>query len=254
MSHETKNCPFCHNEVMAWVKRCPHCDKWLVPEGEQKDEFSERPKVTKSNIPWFRILLGLVYAGLMCVGVMYEINAQSVLSCAQQMEKAKKYETAIKGYQFVIEKSYLSFASISAKEGFRKVRTKFGVASAKRLETTLLENRIDDFSPYLHHGLPFVVCPAYAFILLSMFIVGLCHLKFELFRLVWAGVFGGLFACQLIEYKMVDGLFSPEFAHMIMSNPRILFIGCYLLIIIGMVRSLIPKKKEVNKKPNKNAI
>lgn len=243
--NKTKICPYCHNEIMAWVKQCPHCNKWLVPKEEQKDKFSEQPKVkvTRRKIPWLKILIGLTFMFLVVTMSIYEMNARKILSHAQKLERVGKYKTATMGYQIVIEKFWISFASVKAKESFRKIKTRNRVKS-KRLGTTFLENYIDDFNPYVHYGLPFIICPVYAFILLSMFIIKLCHLKFELFQLVWAGVFGGLFVIQLIEYKMINYPLFSEFAHMIMSSPRILFVSCYLLIIIGMVRSFMPRETE----------
>ncbi len=240
--NEAKKCPYCHNEIMAWVKQCPHCDKWLVLKEEKKEKIPKKKNVTKRKIPWLRIGLGLTFIFLVVTMSIYEINAQKVLSHAQKLEKMGKYETATIAYKIVIEKSYLSFASINAKENFRKIITRDRVNSNKRLGTTFLENYVDDFSPYLHHGLPFVVCPIYTVVLLLIFITGLCRLKFKFSKFIWAGIFLGLFIVQLIEYEMIDYIFFPEFAHMIMGNPRILFISCYLLIIVGMIRSLIPRE------------
>ena len=206
--------------------------------------MSEKKNLTKRKMPWLKILIGLMFMFLVVTIGIYEMNAQKILSHAQKLEKVGKYKTATMGYQIVIEKYYLSFANISAKENFRKIRTRGGINSNKRLETTFVENYTDKFNPYLHYGMPLIVCPIYCIILLIMFIAELCRFRLSLFRFVWAGVFGGLFVIQLIEYKMIEYLLFPEFAHLIMSNPQILFISCYLLIIIGMIRNLIPRKGE----------
>jgi len=44
MAEQTKNCPFCGEEILAVAKKCKHCGKWL-----EEDTTSKKPIVNKSK-------------------------------------------------------------------------------------------------------------------------------------------------------------------------------------------------------------
>lgn len=239
MSKNMKTCPFCGEEILEAAKKCRHCDEWLVDEKPSKEI-----RIVKRQ--WPRITIGLIFMFLVVAIGFYENNAGEILLFSQRAERAGKYKTATKGYQVVIEKFWMSFATIDAKEGLLRIKSRTGFSPYKRLGTTSAEIYIHWFNPYIHHGLPLVASLTCGTILLFMFLLNLCFLRFMFFKLILGTVSIGLFIVQLTEYGIIKYAPFDELTHTVMANPSIVFTGCYLLIVTSMIIILIPKKKNIN--------
>jgi tRNA(Ile2) C34 agmatinyltransferase TiaS len=46
-TRETKNCPYCGEEILAVAKKCKHCGEWLPEDEESKETLhEEQPELT----------------------------------------------------------------------------------------------------------------------------------------------------------------------------------------------------------------
>lgn len=49
MEQETKNCPYCGEEIMATAKKCKHCGEWLTDRKKPNGKKANQPKVNVSE-------------------------------------------------------------------------------------------------------------------------------------------------------------------------------------------------------------
>jgi hypothetical protein len=73
---ETKNCPYCGEEILAAAKKCKHCGEWL----EKKSDIETPPKNTKKTKQEVVSDQGYKYAKLMAY-VCYAAMYSAVISC-----------------------------------------------------------------------------------------------------------------------------------------------------------------------------
>lgn len=261
MPKNTKTCPFCGDEVLEVAKKCRHCGEWFTNEGKVDDliiklktkkakELSKKVYVTKRKIQWFRILIGLAFMFLVVAIGLYEKNAQEVLSYSQKVESAGKYKTAAMGYQIIIEKFWMSFAIVDAKEYLRRIKSRTGFSPDKRLGTTLAERYINWFNPYVHYGLPIVACFVCCPVLIIGFLRRLFVFRFALFRLLIGFAAGVLFLSQMIASGVIDSgvidiknFNEMNFARLITQDASNVFVFCYLLIVVSMGMTIVPLRK-----------
>lgn len=236
MSDNMKTCPFCKKEILKLTKKCYYCGKWI------------EKNVTKRKISWSRILLCLIFMTLIVRMGIYENDAQNILSYSQKEQSIKNYQTATMGCQVVIEKFWMSFATLKAKENIYRIKSRIGFSPIKRLgKITFIETCIGWFNPYKHHGLPLITSLACGVILLFTFLLNLCFLRFMFFKLLLGMASIGLFGLQLIHYGIIKQPDFEKFAHTMMANSSMVFVWCYLFIILTMITILIPKKEKGKK-------
>ena len=251
-TEERIKCPYCSEQILADAVKCRFCGEWfkekdkvrrksditvLRPTSDVSErkpapelgEFvkepqqapvkkpAERPRSIpyrpKRRTPWLRILLTIIYVGIIIGFVFYERHAHVVLRDGQASENLEKLQEAQQKYEEITEKYWLSFAEIEARRGLSRINP----------ENT---PSVDDF--YL---LPLVAWPVCVVLLLLVFISRILRpgLAFIAFLLLLLGIAGCVFQltwCGLIEYEPI-AVIVQEFA----TEPEGIFVLSYLMLL-----------------------
>jgi hypothetical protein len=181
----------------------------------------------KHRIAWLRIILTIVYIGIIVVFVIYEKNAHEVLHSGKGLENLQEYQEAREKYREVIEEYQLSFAVIEARKNLRVVA----------------EQLVNDFSIDDVYWLPFVTWPVCSVLLFLVFVTRILRpgMAFLAFLLLVLGIFGSVL--QLVWYDLI--LIEPiavivqEFA----AEPKGIFVASYIMLIITAMMTLTATRK-----------
>lgn len=264
MKEERIKCPYCSEQILVDAVKCRFCGEWFkdkdkieaksditalrpssdISEKKSAPEFketihepagvpvkspSESPKTIpyrqKRRIPWFRVLLTILYAGIIIAFVFYERHSHEVLHDGQALENVEKYEEAQEKYTEIIEGYWLSFAEIEAREGLSRIRADN-------------ELKVDNV-----YWLPLVAWPVCSVLLLLVFITrilrpGMAFIAFLLFLL---GVVGSVF--QLTWYGWIKSEPIAVIVQEFTAEPKGIFVLSYLMLIITALMSLTATRK-----------
>jgi hypothetical protein len=261
-TEERIRCPYCSEQILADAVKCRFCGEWFkekdqvrrksditflrptsdVSERKPAPEFSESikepkqapvKKPAKKSIPyrpkkrtrWLRILLTIIYVGIIIGLVFYERHAHELLRDGQALENLEELQEAQQKYEEITEKYWLSFAEIEARRGLSRINP----------ENT---PSVNDF--YL---LPLVAWPICALILLLVFVSrilrpGLAFIAFLLLLLSIAGCVFQFSWCGLIKSEPI-ALIVQEFS----AEPEGIFVLSYLMLFITALMSLTATRK-----------
>lgn len=72
MSNETKQCPFCGEQILAQAKKCKHCEEWLVDNPKSFSKMNEEDYIIKkiSDCENIARICWLVFAILQIISVV----------------------------------------------------------------------------------------------------------------------------------------------------------------------------------------
>lgn len=271
MGEERIRCSYCQELILADAKKCRFCGEWFAgknkpsvsnefqalrpPEVKQKppaepgleetveeihEEFVESPDEEsrtsypkkKHRIPWMRVILALVYVGIIAGFVIYELNAQEVLSDARRLESEQEYRSALEGYERVTEGFRFSFAVIEARKGSRRVQESLGG-----------DSDVDEI-----YWLPFVVWPTCAVLLFLVFLTRIIRLGIACLALLLlvVAIFGSLF--QLSWYNFISLGSMDEIVQELMANTVMVFVASYMLLAATALMTLTSRRKIVLKR------
>ncbi len=181
----------------------------------------------KRRIGWLRIILTIVYMGVIIAFVIYERNAHEELNRGRESDNLQKYQEAREQYREVIEEYQLSFAVIEARKNLRRVEDQLG----------------NDFSIDDVYWLPFVTWPVCSVLLFLVFVTRILRpgMAFLAFLLLLLGIFGSVL--QLAWYGLIPiepmAVIVQEFA----SEPKGTFVTGYIMLIITAMMTLTATRK-----------
>ena len=181
----------------------------------------------RRRIAWLRIILTIVYIGIIVVFVIYEKNAHEELNRGRGLENLQKYQEAREKYGEVIEEYQLSFAVIEARKNLWRVEEQLG----------------NDFSIDDVYWLPFVTWPVCSVLLFLVFVTRILRpgMAFLAFLLLLLGILGSVL--QLAWYGLVPiepiDVIVQEFA----AEPKGIFVMSYIMLIITAMMTLTATRK-----------
>jgi len=181
----------------------------------------------KYRIAWLRIILTIVYIGIIVAFVIYERNAHEELNRGRESDNLQKYQEARETYMEVIEEYQLSFAVIEARKNLRVVAEQLG----------------NDFSIDDVYWLPFVTWPVCSVLLFLVFVTRILRpgMAFLAFLLLLLGIFGSVLQLAwygLIPIEPID-VIVQEFA----AEPKGIFVTSYIMLIITAMMTLTATRK-----------
>lgn len=199
--------------------------KELVESPVKRSMPSPSPK--KRRIAWLRIILTIVYIGIIIGFVIYERNAHEVLNLGRGLENQQKNQDAREKYREVIEEYQPSFAVIEARKNLRRVEEQLG----------------NDFSIEDVYWLPFITWPVCSVLLFLVFLTRILRpgMAFLAFLLLLLGLFGSVL--QLAWYGLIPiepiSVIVEEFA----AEPKGTFVTSYIMLIITAMMTLTATRK-----------
>ena len=181
----------------------------------------------RRRIAWLRIILTIVYIGIIVVFVIYEKNAHEELNRGRGLENLQKYQEAREKYGEVIEEYQLSFAVIEARKNLWRVEEQLG----------------NDFSIDDVYWLPFVTWPVCSVLLFLVFVTRILRpgMAFLAFLLLLLGILGSVLQLAwygLIPIEPID-VIVQEFA----AEPKGIFVMSYIMLIITAMMTLTATRK-----------
>ncbi len=266
MKEERIKCPYCSEQILKDAIKCHFCGEWFTeknkpevnsdltvsrPSQDTQDEQSEPefqeaveepqkelvespvespiPSVSpqKRRIAWLRIILTIVYIGIIIAFVVYERNAHEELNRGRGLEKLQEYQEAREKYREVIEEYQLSFAVIETRKNLRRVEEQLG----------------NNFSMDDVYWLVFITWPICSVLLFLVFVTRILRpgMAFLAFLFMLLAIFGSVL--QLAWYGLIPiesiAVIVQEFA----SEPKGVFVTSYIMLIITAMMTLTATRK-----------
>ncbi|MBW7990308.1 MAG: hypothetical protein FVQ84_09880 [Planctomycetes bacterium] len=266
MNEERIKCPYCSEQILKEAIKCRFCGEWFAErnkpevnsglmvsqpsqgtqdkqsEPELKEAVRESHRVPvkspverpgtipcrpKHRIAWLRIILTIVYIGIIIAFVIYERNAHEVVNHGRELENLQEYQEAREKYREVIEEYQLSYAVIEARKNLRRVEDQLG----------------NNFSIDDVYWLPFITWPVCSVLLFLVFLTRILRpgMAFLSFLLLLPAIFGSVL--QLAWYGLIPiepiAVIVQEFA----AEPKGAFVTSYIMIIITAMMTLTARRK-----------
>ncbi len=266
MKEERIKCPYCSELILGDAQKCRFCGEWFAeknkpdvhsdltvswPSQDTQDKQSEpelkeavkesqkelfegpverpRPSLspTKRRIAWLRIILTIVYIGIIIAFVIYERNAHEVLNRGRGLENLQEYQEAREKYREVIEEYQLSFAVIEARKNLRRVEEHLG----------------NDFSIDDVYWLPFITWPVCSVLLFLVFLTRIHRpgMAFLAFLLLLLAIFGSVL--QLAWYGLIPIEPIAVIVQAFVAEPKGTFVTSYIMLIITAMMTLTATRK-----------
>lgn len=266
MKEERIKCPYCSELILEEAKKCRFCGEWFTeknkpdvnndltvsePSRETQDkqsepefqkavresqkEFVESPversrsslSPNKCRISWLRIILTIVYIGIIIAFVIYERKAHKELSRGQGLENLQEYQEAREKYREVIEEYQLSYAVIEARKNLRRVEDQLG----------------NDFSIDDVYWLPFITWPVCSVLLFLVFLTRILRpgMAFFAFLLLLLAIFGSVL--QLAWYGLISIEPIAVIVQEFVAEPKGAFVASYIMLIITAMMTLTATRK-----------
>lgn len=206
----------------------------------------------KRHIAWLRITIGLLYVVFIVGTIIYERNAQQILSRGQELENSQKYHTSYVAYQIVVEKFPLSFSVIEAKQGFLRIEPALSASEVpERLGTTFIEEQLGrQFSPYVIDWLPFATWPLCSFVMLIVLVTrirrrGLAFVAFIIMTLAVIGSVIQLTWHGFISFEpLVEILHERQEVQKMMAESLAIFCASYVLLLVTALMTLTANRQK----------
>lgn len=198
------------------------------PSTETTTERPSSESVKKRRqTPWLRIILVVLYFGIIVALVSCEYNARQILREAQANEEAQNHNAAFNKYQDIMEAFPMSFAVIEALEGLSRTGEQIG----------------EQVSEQNVYWLPFIVWPACAVLLFLVLLTRIVRpgAAFLSCLLMIAAVAGSL--AQLSWYGLVPSEPIAKAAQVFMKSPVAVYGASYLLFILTALMTLTATSK-----------
>jgi hypothetical protein len=266
MKEERIKCPYCSELILEDAIKCRFCGEWFTeknkpginsditvsqpsrdtqdkqsepelkeavrePQKEHVESPVERPRPSlspkKCRISWLRIILTIIYVGIIIAFVIYERNAHEVLNCGRGFENLQEYQEAREKYRDVIEEYQLSFAVIEARKNLWRVEEHLG----------------NNFSIDDVYWLPFITWPVCSVLLFLVFITRILRpgMAFLAFLLLLLGLFGSVL--QLAWYGLIPSESIAVIVQEFVSEPKGTFVTSYIMLIITAMMTLTATRK-----------
>lgn len=257
MNEAKKSCIHCGESIQLAAVKCRYCREWLKEESVKVDiedestettveEFADSevaPNIKRKKFSWFKPFMLLLFVSVVLGTLFYEKNAYRIIVESQRFEQAKSYNAAVLGYRVVIEKFPFSYFTIKAKKHFSRIE--------KRADSGIVKMKIgglEGFDPYKTWVLPLLLSFVCAAIFLLLFLYRLfVGRRFSLLSLVFFVASSWMAVVHLTQLNV----FAPwSLLHISMYRdvydlgPEPVFLGCYLLAIIGMIMVMKTKKRK----------
>ena len=266
MNEERIKCPYCYELILKEAIKCRFCGEWFTENNkpdvnsdlrvsqpsqdtqddqsepelkeavrESQEELVESPversmpvlSPPKRRIAWLRIILTIVYIGIIIAFVVYERHAHEVLNRGRELENLQKYQEAKEKYTEITEGYQLSFAEIDARKGLYRIE-----------DHPDNELMMDNF-----YWLPLTTWPVCSVLLFLVFLTRLLRpgMACLAFLLLLLGLFGSVLQltwCGLISSEPINGIVRG-----FDSEPVWVFIMSYILLIVTAMMTLTATKK-----------